>query len=397
MSASGLTDMSKTRRTDRADAGKGIGEWARARDHVLQADLVAMLDDGFGEEAEGEDMFDAVAGLCGMVEVATGHRPEGTPSTPEVLCWEGWILGQSSGESSAALSPGIAARSRESRSELNSDAVRGLCEAALGQRLRSIVGDDLMSAEHPNYATHSLVTLLPGVSLAEVERAFDRAAGGELRARNGAPAKFRAAFSSAGLAINSFAPFAADPSQLRLDRLGGFTGVEFERVFPNGLPGTDPHLDVFCGGSQAVAVEWKSLEYLRPKSAIAFSPAYREIASDFAPTWRSVFERVSEHPASFGPVDAAQLVKHYSGLRRLAPNSISLLYLFWEPLDAPEFESFRAHREGAEALATCLEAGPIPLRVASYEEFWTSLEADASEALANAHSAVTPALHRSHP
>ena len=159
-----------------------------------------------------------------------------------------------------------------------------------------------------------------------MERAFGRAAGGELRARNGAPAKIRAAFSSVGLAINSFAPFAADPSQLRLDRIGGFTGVEFERVFPNGLSGTDPHLDVFCAGSQAVAVKSMCTEYLRPKSAAdSFSPAYREIASDFAPTWRSVFERVSENPGSFLPVDAAQLVKHYSGLRRLAPNSVSLL------------------------------------------------------------------------
>jgi hypothetical protein len=44
--------------------------------------------------ADGEDAFDAITGLCGMIEVADGRRAE----APDAL-WtshqrEGWILGQ---------------------------------------------------------------------------------------------------------------------------------------------------------------------------------------------------------------------------------------------------------------------------------------------------------------
>ncbi len=54
----------------------------------------AEIEDGFGAGASGEDRFDAVVGLLGMLNVVLGRRPSGEPDDPVVRRIEGWILGQ---------------------------------------------------------------------------------------------------------------------------------------------------------------------------------------------------------------------------------------------------------------------------------------------------------------
>jgi hypothetical protein len=56
-------------------------------------ELAAVIADGFGPKSDGEDAFDAIMGLLGMIEVADGRRTEG-PLDHRNLQWEGWILGQ---------------------------------------------------------------------------------------------------------------------------------------------------------------------------------------------------------------------------------------------------------------------------------------------------------------
>jgi hypothetical protein len=75
-----------------------------------------------------------------------------------------------------------------------------------------------------------------------------------------------AAYSSAMLAVNSFAHWRNSKQDLGLLQLGGasnFTDLQFERKLATGLRGTPPHLDVLAEGSQnVVAVESKCTEYL---------------------------------------------------------------------------------------------------------------------------------------
>ncbi|MCQ8240990.1 hypothetical protein [Rhizosaccharibacter radicis] len=67
-------------------AGHGI--------HLTPA-LEREVANGFADAGtRGEDAFDALAGLLGMIEVADGRRAPG-PRDPDP--WEGWILGQSAG------------------------------------------------------------------------------------------------------------------------------------------------------------------------------------------------------------------------------------------------------------------------------------------------------------
>jgi hypothetical protein len=82
---------SKGRQQDRAKFANRIKNWAFSNSVALSPDLVALVDNGFGTQAEGEDAFDAVMGLLGMIEVIEGRRPEGPMQSNK---WEGWILGQ---------------------------------------------------------------------------------------------------------------------------------------------------------------------------------------------------------------------------------------------------------------------------------------------------------------
>lgn len=76
-----------------ANAG-ALRTWARVAGVVLGSPLVAALEDGFGTEASGEDQFDAVVGLLGMLNVILGHRSPGEPEAAHLRRIEGWILGQ---------------------------------------------------------------------------------------------------------------------------------------------------------------------------------------------------------------------------------------------------------------------------------------------------------------
>lgn len=56
--------------------------------------LSAAIEAGFGGDAAGEDRFDSVIGLLGLVGVLDRTRPDHVPDDPWVRRWEGWVLGQ---------------------------------------------------------------------------------------------------------------------------------------------------------------------------------------------------------------------------------------------------------------------------------------------------------------
>ena len=56
--------------------------------------LQAALACGFGADAAGEDRFDSLIGVLGVLNVLAGHRPGTAPPDPWLTTWEGWVLGQ---------------------------------------------------------------------------------------------------------------------------------------------------------------------------------------------------------------------------------------------------------------------------------------------------------------
>jgi hypothetical protein len=68
---------------------------AMAALHVTpDADLAWMIQAGFGTDAAGEDRFDSLIGLLGLIGVIDGKRPDFIPEDPMIRAWEGWVLGQ---------------------------------------------------------------------------------------------------------------------------------------------------------------------------------------------------------------------------------------------------------------------------------------------------------------
>lgn len=94
----------KRTRSGRAPACAALDAAADRLAVTLTGNARRALDDGFGDGADGEDRFDAFAGLVGMLNIVLGQRQPGPPSTvgPEVIAVEGWIFGQEA--------PGVASR-----------------------------------------------------------------------------------------------------------------------------------------------------------------------------------------------------------------------------------------------------------------------------------------------
>ena len=84
----------KRSRSSRAASAPGVMQWASGVGIDISEELGVQLDDGFGNERTGEDRFDAVAGLFGMLAIVLGVRETGIPARDDVRQVEGWILGR---------------------------------------------------------------------------------------------------------------------------------------------------------------------------------------------------------------------------------------------------------------------------------------------------------------
>ena len=84
---------SKRRQSDRAEDAGPMNDWVRTNRVRLTDRLHAEIADGFGDDTDGEDRFDAVVGLFGMLDVVLGNSASGEPDDATTRI-EGWILGQ---------------------------------------------------------------------------------------------------------------------------------------------------------------------------------------------------------------------------------------------------------------------------------------------------------------
>ncbi len=159
--------------------------------------------------------------------------------------------------------------------------------------------------------------------------------------------------------------------------LAGHYGLHveaFERKYPTGLARAQPpHLDVVASGPGArVAIESKCLEYLTPKRP-AFSDRYRtEITDERAdgPWYAEMLRLVAGEGPGYRWLDAAQLIKHAFGLAHEADRPTTLVYLYWEPMDAGLSPLFAEHRQEIAEFAERIAGGTPRFEAMSYPELW---------------------------
>ena len=85
---------SKRRQADRLRLVPGMRRAMAALGVEPDSATAALLQDGFGQDAAGEDRLDCVLGALGTLGVAAGRRTDEAPNDPWIQRWEGWVLGQ---------------------------------------------------------------------------------------------------------------------------------------------------------------------------------------------------------------------------------------------------------------------------------------------------------------
>lgn len=234
---------------------------------------------------------------------------------------------------------------------------------AIGQRFQEISAAPL---DARGYVARPELNLLPGVRLEDFRADLERGSGDELAG------KFCAAHSSAALAANTFGPWRRNPQALQLLGQTGFTALQFERQCPTGLRGIPPNLDLLLERPGAViGIESKFLEILTPKPP-KFTHSYQpENLPQLEPCWAKLMESLSKSPEQY--LDAAQLVRHYLGLRHqpeFKDRKIYLLYVFWEPENWRDFPEYRRHRIELAAFQEAVRDSEVTFVWHSYPDLW---------------------------
>ena len=116
----GRSGRSKRRATDRAQDAAAMHGWARTNHVRLTSELHAEISDGFRAGKDGDDRFDAIVGLFGMLDVVLGNLPSGEPEDDTTKI-EGWILGRSCDTPSARGEGEEQATRRPLRAEAQSE------------------------------------------------------------------------------------------------------------------------------------------------------------------------------------------------------------------------------------------------------------------------------------
>jgi len=257
---------------------------------------------------------------------------------------------------------------------------RGGLRVAAAKALAGRLVDRGVVVDSHGYVEHFDDAVLPTFSteLKQAIRADLSGKGGsELVARGDHAAKFHAAHSSACLAANVFGPWLVEREGVPVgrDTFAGETHLEVE--CSSGLRGTPPTLDCVVDGPRVLAVESKCLETFGAHEA-EFNSAYRDVVDALAdPTWRAEYQRLVEDPRRYRFLDAAQLVKHYLGLRRQFPDRLVILaYLYWQPTNASDVAVCVIHAAEVEEFTQRVNDPRVRFLGMSYRRLWEDWAAE---------------------
>jgi hypothetical protein len=90
----GRAGASKSRQEDRRAKANRLLEWCAEHAVLPDEPLTEQILDGFGPSPDGEDPFDAVAGLFGMIDTLQRAIEPELPDDPAIRSVEGWMFGQ---------------------------------------------------------------------------------------------------------------------------------------------------------------------------------------------------------------------------------------------------------------------------------------------------------------
>jgi hypothetical protein len=316
----------------------------------LQLDATAR-----GVCAASDDAFDAlVAALVGRA--ASLGLTDGPPQGLRMqAAEEGWIHLPVRG------SLPFLARTKALLGARPADAIR--------ERLREH-GIDVDAAGYVRRIDDVFVPTLSEAHRTAIKADLTGKGGSELAQRGGRLPKFHAVHSSAALAANSFGAFLRSRADIPVAGTLFPGTVRLEVKCPTGLRGTPPTLDCLVEGPNVLAIESKFLEPFSFHAA-RFSDAYHSAMASMHPTWRSEFGRLIEDPTRYRHLDAAQLVKHYLGLKtNYAQQPVKLIYLYWVPTNSSDVAACAIHRAELDEFSQSVRDPSVRLASMTYSELW---------------------------
>ena len=186
-------------------------------------------------------------------------------------------------------------------------------------------------------------------------------------------ARLHTPHSGMALAINSFFPWRRASHQLQLAGHEGFDAIQFDVRCPTGLRGTPPHLDLLAlRDDHAVAVAVRSVEYLtkrRSQIAVSYDDLLQRTAG--MQPWHAHLTDWRAGNVGYQHVDLPALIKYATAIGQTFPDRTStLLYLYWEPLDADAYDAFRNHRRELDALIDAAGGARVDFAAESFDHLW---------------------------
>ncbi|MGI9416504.1 MAG: hypothetical protein ACR2RA_01570 [Geminicoccaceae bacterium] len=181
--------------------------------------------------------------------------------------------------------------------------------------------------------------------------------------------------SSMALVINSFFPWLKDAGRLPLGGKLGFSAIQFDVRCPTGLRGTPPHLDLMAlRDDHVVGATVRAVEYLKRKKS-TISESYDRTLGEIRgmEPWQAHLENWRAGRIIYRHVDLAALVKYATALGRTFPDRPStLVYLYWEPLDAASYDEFQHHRDELATLLAAVQTARVDVVTQSFDALWQS-------------------------
>jgi hypothetical protein len=264
---------------------------------------------------------------------------------------------------------------------------RPAAERALVDRFVQLTDRELDSDERLSELRPLVVETVDDAALDACVQDIGRGDGGELRwseRRDGSKCapSLHSVFSSCGAALNHFGAWRLAPRTLHLVGETSFAELRLEEKLRIFRGGRAPNLDcVVWDETRVAALESKLCEHLAPGHPALFRESYERVAPVAHESWRALYELLKSDTDRFVYLDAAQLVRHYFGLRaqlaegkRHAGKHGWLVYSYWEPSDADTQPVPLAHRREVAELQSLVADPAVNFLPVTYRDLWSDWE-----------------------
>ncbi len=135
----------------------------------------------------------------------------------------------------------------------------------------------------------------------------------------------------------------------------------------NGGPAT---LDFLVEDGVVLALESECAETFGHHEA-KFAPSYHRALAGLHASRAGEHARLVEDPLRYRFLDAAQLVKHYVGLRNTYPKRrVRLVYAYWRPRNAVDILACTVHEAEVAEFADRVRDPRVGFRPLPYDQLW---------------------------